>query len=111
MRQCMRKLVLALMLVACPVLAADGAHVYLKKPASWFATPDAERIAGNILTWQADLGGWPKNVDTADAPYTGKREELHPTFDNRATTDELRFLAHYFNATKDAATKSAIERG
>jgi len=27
------------------------------------------------------------------APFTGARAELRPTYDNRATTDELRFLA------------------
>src|SRR4051812_16732142 len=109
----MRKIILTLacLLTLSASAASEGAKSYVKKPAAWFATDEAKRIAANILTWQADLGGWPKNVDTADAPYAGKREDLHGTFDNRATTDELRFLAHYFNATKDAKAKPAIERG
>src|SRR4051794_36403389 len=35
---------------------------YLKKPEAWFTTGEAKRIAGNILSYQSDLGGWPKNT-------------------------------------------------
>src|SRR5690242_14998911 len=78
-----------------------GPKNYLKKPDAWFGGEDAKRIAGNILSWQSDLGGWPKNVETAEAPYAGKRGDLKPTFDNSATTDELRYLARMYGATKD----------
>mgnify|MGYP000438038124 CR=1 FL=1 len=91
--------------------AGGGAAVYLKKPDAWFATPEAKKIAANILSFQCDLGGWPKNTDTVDLPYAGDREELHPTFDNGATTDELRFLARCYNATKDEADLKAFSKG
>lgn len=91
--------------------AADGPKNYLKKPDAWFATPEAKQVAATILSYQSDFGGWPKNTDTVDKPYTGDRKELHPTFDNGATTDELRFLARSFNATKDAADQKAFANG
>ena len=91
--------------------AGGGAAAYLKKPDDWFASADGKRIAASILSYQSDLGGWPKNTDTVDAPYTGDRAELHPTFDNGATTDELRFLAHGFNVTKEEIDRTAFTKG
>jgi len=91
--------------------AGGGAAAYLKKPDEWFATAEAKQVATTILSYQSDLGGWPKNTDTVDAPYTGDRGELHPTFDNGATTDELRFLARCYDATKDGVYQKAFSKG
>ncbi len=91
--------------------AAGGAAAYLKKPDEWFASTDGRRIAANILSYQSDLGGWPKNTDTTDEPYIGDRKEIQPTFDNGATTDELRFLARRFNVTKEEMDRSAFIKG
>jgi pectate lyase len=88
-----------------------GPRPYLGKPDGWFAGDEAKRIAANILSFQADLGGWPKNVDTAAAPFTGDRSQLKPTFDNDATTDELRFLARVYKATRDEVYRRALEKG
>ncbi len=102
---------MALLLAAAPAAAAKGPRDYLRKPDAWFAGDEAKRVAANILSYQADLGGWPKNVDTAAAPYTGDRAQLKPTFDNGATTDELRFLARIGNATKDERYRTAFVKG
>lgn len=91
--------------------AGGGAAAYLKNPDEWFASADGKRIASNILSYQSELGGWPKNTDTVDAPYTGERGELHPTFDNGATTDELRFLARRFDVTGDETDRAAFSKG
>src|SRR5256885_10155092 len=84
--------------------AAEGVRQYLKQSPEWFSSAQARRIAANVLSHQSDLGGWPKNTDTTK-PYTGERAKLKPTFDNSATTDELRFLARIFNATQDPQYK------
>lgn len=108
----LRLLLAASLLLSTPLLAAGGgAAAYLKKPDAWFATPEAKTIAATILSYQSDYGGWPKNTDTVDKPYTGDRKDLHPTFDNGATTDELRFLARTFNATRDASFQKAFAKG
>ena len=91
--------------------AGGGAAKWLKKPDAWFSSDEAKHIGANILSYQSDLGGWPKNTDTVDAPYQGPRGELHPTFDNGATTDELRFLARSYNATKDGIYQTAFSKG
>jgi hypothetical protein len=102
---------LALAPSAGPALAASGPQKYLRKPDDWFAGAEARRIAANILSYQSDQGGWPKNVDTTAAPFTGARGSLKPTFDNDATTDELRFLARVYNATKDGRYRQAFDKG
>ena len=91
--------------------AGGGAATYLKKPDDWFASAEGRLRTANILTHQSDLGGWPKNSDTVDAPYTGDRKSLQPTIDNGATTDELRFLARAFNVTHEEAARSAFTKG
>jgi len=102
--------VMAWLLVASCTLAA-GPDRYLNRPAHWFSSDDARTIADTILTHQSDLGGWPKNRDTTAAPFTGDRGSLDPTYDNGATTDELRFLARMVNATHDDCDTQAFLRG
>lgn len=101
-------------LLACALLTAPAepataatARQYLKQPDAWFATIDARRLADNILTWQSPFGDWPKNGDTVTKPYAGKADHLHGTFDNSATTGEIRFLARAFRATRDARYRLA----
>jgi PelA/Pel-15E family pectate lyase len=98
-------------LASRPPKPPKGARQYLKKPADWFASPEARRVAANILSYQSDLGGWPKNIDTTATAYTGNRNDLKPTFDNDATTDELRVLARMYSVTKDAQYRAAFDRG
>jgi len=81
-------------ILSLPVCGAGGgAAAYSKKPDAWYSSPEAARITANILSYQSDLGGWPKNTKTVDVRYAGDPKQLHPTFDNSATIDELRFLA------------------
>jgi PelA/Pel-15E family pectate lyase len=94
-----------------PATAAKGLRPYLRKSTEWFAGSEAKQIAANVLSFQSDLGGWPKNVDTTATLYAVSRKELRPTFDNGATTDELRFLAKIFAATRDPIYRSAFDRG
>lgn len=92
-------------------LQANVPATLLQKSPAWYAQDDAKRIAANILTFQTDLGAWPKNTDTTKAPFTGKAKDLTPSFDNSATTDELRFLARIYQATKEDSYRHAFERG
>ena len=95
-----------------PSVAADqGVHSYLQKSDDWFHSAEAARVAGDILSWQATEGGWPKNTDTT-VPFTGDRAKLQGSFDNSATTDELRFLARLIGAPDSgAAASNAFTRG
>lgn len=100
-----------LVLLGAAGSAMAGASAYLEKSDAWFAGDEAKKIAANILSYQSDRGGWPKNEDTTARAYKGDRAKLQPTYDNGATTDELRFLARMYLATKDNAYRSAFERG
>ena len=92
-------------------LAKGGAHQYLTKPDDWFRSDAGKQITANILSYQSDQGSWPKNIDTTAAPYIGDRTKLSGTFDNGATTDELRFLANAYRATNDAKDSDAFLKG
>lgn len=109
----MRKPVLILCMllgVLCP--AVEGrVRSHLKHPDDWYRGEEARKIAANVLSWQSEAGGWPKNTDTDAKPYTGPRDRLSPTFDNGATTDELRFLARMFGATGEARYREAFLKG
>jgi PelA/Pel-15E family pectate lyase len=88
-----------------------GPRQYLNKPAEWYKSDEAKRVADIVLTWQSSLGGWPKNLDTTASPSTQPADKLHGTFDNNATFDELRLMAKMFNATQNPAYRQAFERG
>lgn len=68
-------------------------------------------IANNILSWQAEEGGWPKDVDTQKTAYADDIKKLHATFDNGSTVNEMRFLAKAFAETGDARYRQAFLRG
>src|SRR5215471_1010245 len=40
--------------------AAEHPGRYLKKPDAWFSTGEAKQVVTNILSYQSELGGWPK---------------------------------------------------
>lgn len=104
-------LVVLLALGAVAPATAKGPSAYLKKADDWFHSDEAKRIAANILSHQTDAGSWPKNVDTTTGPFTGDRSKLQGTFDNGATTDELRYLARMVQATKDERYQKAFLKG
>jgi pectate lyase len=91
--------------------AAGSARDYLKKSDDWFRSPEAAKVAEVILSYQADEGGWPKNQDTTSETFAGDRSTLKGTFDNGATTDELRFLARMAQATKDERYSKSFAKG
>jgi PelA/Pel-15E family pectate lyase len=84
---------------------------YIEKPDDWYRSDEARQIADNILSWQSPQGSWPKNVNTRRNPYTGDPNKLEGTFDNGATTGELRFLARVFNATGDRRLEQTFLKG
>jgi pectate lyase len=107
-----QSLLLSLLACALPARAlAAGPADYLNKPDDWFRSDEGRRITANVLSHQSDLGSWPKNLDTTAAPYTGDPLLIVGTFDNRATTDELRFLARAFNATRERRDDQAFLKG
>ena len=98
-------LVGALLVVVCCAPALAG------KPDAWYASEEGRRVTANILSWQSRHGSWPKNLDTTAKPYTGRPGSTQGTFDNGATTNELRFLARAVRATQNKRCLQAFQKG
>ncbi len=88
-------------------------------PDSFFTTQEARRVGDNVLLYQHNTGGWPKNVQMQN-PLTAKERlaveaekgnENESTIDNGATTTELRFLARLYNATRDSRYLDGFNAG
>jgi PelA/Pel-15E family pectate lyase len=84
---------------------------YAKRPAEWYRSADGRRVIENILSWQSAEGSWPKNQSTTATPFDGDRTGLCGTFDNGATTGELRFLARAFRFSGEPRCRAAFDRG
>ena len=91
--------------------AAGSARAYLARPDDWFRGQEGRRVTANVLSWQSPHGSWPKNTDTMAKPFDGDPKTLQGTFDNGATTDELRFLARAYRATKSPRCHQAFLKG
>ncbi len=100
-----------LVALPCVVLHADFPSSLLKKEAVWYSSPEAIQIGEIVISYQSPSGGFPKNTPTTKKPFEGDKEDLQSTFDNKATTDELRFLARLFEATCDDRYRVAFEKG
>jgi pectate lyase len=105
------KTTLALALLICTGTASWGkARDLLGKPDSWFNSAEGRSTTENVLSWQTAAGSWPKNIDTTARAYSAQ-EKPQGTFDNGATTGELRYLARAYQATKDDRCREACLRG
>lgn len=89
------------------------------QPANWYGREEAVRIADNLLLYQHDNGGWPKNIDMAlplddeerAAVIAEKKDNDETTIDNSSTYTQLRYLAQVYTATKLDRFKDAFMRG
>ncbi len=90
-----------------PGMAADLS----KRSDSWFRSDEGRETMDCVLSWQSDYGDWPKNKDTTSKAYTGDRSKLQGTFDNGATTGELRALARAFTLTSEERYEKAFLKG
>ncbi|HEX8072336.1 MAG TPA: pectate lyase [Pyrinomonadaceae bacterium] len=102
---------------AAPVPAVKWDDALRQKP-DWYATPEAVRVADNVLLYQYPSGGWPKNIDMAavlsgsqQAEIARERQEDHGTIDNGATYTQLNFLARVYNAAHTERHKEAFLKG
>ncbi len=126
---------------SCPGGAAElgGAKLgswsgCLSLPGDWYSSAEAVRIAENVVAFQRPCGGWSKRTGFLLGTYTpeeleralkpertrarihdgvGCKEHSHSssTFDNNATTTEIRYLARVFAATGDGRFREACLRG
>nr|WP_315151543.1 pectate lyase [uncultured Flavobacterium sp.] len=86
---------------------------------SWFATNEAKEVAENVLLYQRNIGGWPKNIQMQN-PLTAdekkkltalKPETKELTTDNGATYQEMLFLSKMYAQVPDERYKTAFLAG
>jgi len=77
-----------------------------------------KEIADNILLYQKNNGGWPKNYDMLailtkqqKAKVLKAKSSLHTTFDNHTTYSQIEYLAKVYEITKIKKYKNASLRG
>jgi PelA/Pel-15E family pectate lyase len=115
-----------------PPSGSSARSMPLGRPAEWYQSAEARRIAGIIVSFQTPAGGWSKNLNLADHPRkTGESfapnnlsAHLGPddfdtphdpawnyvgTLDNDATTTELQFLAKMEGERYRAALLRGVE--
>src|SRR5262245_8054425 len=90
----------------------------LRQSARWYGSTEAIRIADNLLLFQRNSGGWPKNIDMAAVLGDGDRVSLlkeqtqtDSTIDNGATYTQLVFLARVYRAAKLNRHRESLIRG
>ncbi len=79
---------------------------------------NVKEIADNILLYQKENGGWPKNYDMLailteeqkDSLIKAKHQ-LNTTFDNWTTHTQVEYLAHAYTVLHDVRYKNACLRG
>jgi pectate lyase len=112
----MNRFVCVVIVLAClsPISARgqSQAQRLLDKPHDWFASTAGRTALENILSWQTANGNWPKNVDTVGKGFVSEgKKKPAGTFDNGATTSELRVLARAYRVTGDNRYRAAVMLG
>jgi pectinesterase len=90
-----------------------------KNDAAWFASAEAKNIAENVLLYQRNIGGWPKNIqmqnplsETEKQKLTVLKSDLHEiTTDNGATCQEMLFMSKMYAQVKDERYKESFLKG
>jgi pectinesterase len=87
-------------------------------PDEWYGSDESVRVAENVLLYQRDIGGWPKNTafhlpltEADKATIISEKSKEDAIFDNGATTTEMRFLAKMYSKTKNESYQTAVENG
>jgi len=88
------------------------------KPAEWYASAEALRIADNLILYQRESGGWPKNIDMAKlfdekdrARLLAQKKNNDSTIDNGATFTQLSFLARVYTAQPHDRHRESFLKG
>jgi len=113
------------LLLSPPCAAAQGqagavkwGDGVLKQKPEWYASDEAARVADNVLAYQRDSGGWPKNIDMAKplndaqrAALLKEKSETDSTIDNGATYQQLVYLARVHAARPAERHREGFLRG
>jgi pectinesterase len=85
----------------------------------WYASEEAAQVAENVLLYQRNIGGWPKNIQMQQSLSDVdkqklvelKSEPIECTIDNGATCQEMLFLSKIYSKNPDTRYKMAFLKG
>ena len=97
----LRFLISGILLGSQMAVNAASWQTYRSRPDSWYQSEEGRRVGDHVLSWQSAGGSWPKNIDTYRARCPQVPDEIQGTFDNGATTDQMRFVARAWRATQE----------
>lgn len=88
----------------------------VKRAPDWLKSAEGRRVMDVILSFQTPSGGWSKRTDMSKAARKpgqafGVEKGYIPTFDNGATSTQLRLLAQAHQVTGDARYVEAFTKG
>lgn len=118
-------LIIFSMLIICgyifaqkPINERSWSSVATGMPDEWYGSDESVRVAENVLLYQRNIGGWPKNTafhlplsEAEKAKILKEKNNEDAIFDNGATTTEMRFLAKMYAKTGNDTYKTAVENG
>jgi pectinesterase len=90
-----------------------------KADSTWFKTEEAKQVAENVLLYQRDIGGWPKNIAMHKPLSPEQKKQLlqvkssskDVTIDNGAVFIEMHFLSKMYEHVPDERYKTAFIAG
>lgn len=90
-----------------------------KNDDAWFASAEAKKIAENVLLYQRNIGGWPKNIQMQQELSPQQQKDLielkktaaETTTDNGATCQEMLFMSKMYAQVKDERYKESFLKG
>ena len=113
-------LCLSVFFLGADVMYSQTLQRYISHPDSMFyRSSEALRIGDQIVLWQRETGGWPKNTDMVAPMSDSLKNEVvgqkmrrnDSTTDNGATYQQLFFLAHLYRNTHEARFRLSFLKG
>lgn len=101
------------------ILVKSWSKICETEEGPWFASKEAIEIAENVLLYQREIGGWPKNIQM-HLPLTDQEKEAllllqsstsDCTADNGATVQEMLYLSKMYRQVNDDRYKKAFLNG
>jgi pectinesterase len=101
------------------VLDQKWPDIINKSEPAWFATEEAKQVAENVLLYQRNIGGWPKNIQMQKPLNEVEKQKLialksdtkEVTTDNGATCQEMLFFSKMYAQIPDERYKNGFLLG
>lgn len=96
-----------------------GRNALRQTDPTFLQSEDGRRIGDQVLLWQRNTGGWPKNIDMA-SPMTEEQTSKvlaekdrrdDSTTDNNATSMQMIYLARLYQASGEERYRDGFRRG